>query len=62
MWFEYDVVLARVQASDAALIASLAWELPHAKGAAIKKERKKEKNNTILLTVGMTPVITGHQA
>ena len=41
MWFGFDVAVA--VASAAALLQPLAWELPYATGAAIKRKKKKKK-------------------
>ena len=42
MWLRSGVAVA--QEAAAALIQPLAWELPYAAGAALKRKKKKKKN------------------
>ena len=42
-WLEFSVAVAVAQASAAAPIWPLAWELPCATGAALKRKEKKKK-------------------
>ena len=43
MWLGSGIAVAVVQTSTAASIPPLAWELPYAAGATIKREKKKKK-------------------
>ena len=40
-WLGSDIAVAVVKAAATAPIRPLAWELPHAAGAALKKEKKR---------------------
>ena len=40
MWLGSGVAVAVAEASAAAPIGTLAWELPHAKGMALKRKKK----------------------
>ena len=47
-WLGSGVAVAVVMPAAAALIRTLAWELPHASDAALK--RQKEKQQTIIIS------------
>ena len=44
MWLRFGVAMAMAQASGAALICPLAWELPYTTSATVKKKRKRKRN------------------
>ena len=48
MGLRSGIAVVVVQASAAALIQPLAWELPNATGAAIKRRKEKKKKHHIL--------------
>ena len=47
MWLGSGVAVAVMQASATAVIRPLAWELPYAAGAAVKRKRKEDESLTM---------------
>ena len=48
-----DVGLLWLRAAAVALVPPLAWELPHATGAALKIQKKKKKRKKVLPRIAM---------